>query len=194
MKLYLVRHGEADALAPTDHERALTENGIERVAHAAQVIKRLGIDPTIIYSSPRVRAKQTADIIAEALERQVTVTEELNFGFDTSNLKTLVQNMRSRDEVMFVGHNPDLSQVVHKMTGASVSMKKGGLARIDIINVKVQRGELVWLIAPRVFDVLHEQPETADLHKWLNASEPLKIEDTIEEIAGDSDNGEGSDE
>jgi len=187
MKLYLVRHGDAEALAPTDHGRELTEHGKERVAQASQVIKRLGIAPKVIYSSPRIRAKQTAELIAEALGMTVVITEEVNFGFDTGNIKTLTKDLRSRDEVMFVGHNPDMSQVVHKMTGASVAMKKGGLARIDIVSTKVQRGELVWLIAPKVFDALYIQPETVNLEKWLNESEPLKIEDSIEEITSDSD-------
>lgn len=190
MKLYLVRHGEADPLAATDHERELTELGKERVSKAAQVLKRLQTEPKIIYCSPRIRAVQTAEIIGDALGIDITVTEEVNFGFDNTNIHTLIKDLRSREDVMFVGHNPDMSQIVHKMTGASLSMKKGGLARIDIINSKVHRGELVWLIAPKVFEVLYEQPETSDLQKWLSDSEPLRIEESIDDIAGDGDTDE----
>lgn len=190
MKLYLVRHGEADPLAATDHERELTELGKERVSKAAQVLKRLQIEPKIIYSSPRIRAVQTAEIIGDTLGMDITITEEVNFGFDNTNIHTLIKDLRSREDVMFVGHNPDMSQIVHKMTGASLSMKKGGLARIDIINSKVHRGELVWLIAPKVFEVLYEQPATSDLQKWLNDSEPLRIEESIDDMAGDGDTDE----
>lgn len=193
MKLYLVRHGEAEALAPTDHERELTDNGRERITKSAQVLKRLGIAPKVIYSSPRIRAKQTAELIAAALDMDITITEEVNFGFDESNIKTLIKDMRSRDEVMFVGHNPDMSQIVHKMSGASVGMKKGGLARIDLVSTKVHRGELVWLIAPKVFDALYGQPESMDLHKWLDESEPLAIEDSLKDMTGDTDTNESSD-
>ena len=171
MKLYFLRHGEAEDLAPTDHGRELTERGKERVAKSAQVLKRLGIAPKVIYSSPRIRAKQTAEIIAEALGMEIIITEDVNFGFNTSNLKSLIKKLSTSDEVMFVGHNPDMSQVVHKMTGASVGMKKGGLARVDVVNDKAQRGDLVWLIAPKVFDVLYEQPETVDLKTQLPAPE-----------------------
>ncbi len=192
MKLYFVRHGEAEDLAPTDHARALTENGKERVKKSAQVLKRLGITPKKIYSSPRIRAKQTAEIIAEALDMEVTFAEEVNFGFDTSNVKTFLQSLKSKDEVMFVGHNPDMSQIVHKLTGASLSMKKGGLARIDMINAKARRGELVWLIAPKVFDALYSQPETVDLQQWLSDTQPLDLESTIEELASDTDSDAAS--
>lgn len=171
MKLYFVRHGEAEDLAPTDHSRELTERGKERVAKSAQVLKRLGITPEAIYSSPRIRAQQTAEIIAEALGLDVTITEEVNFGFNVSYIKPLTKKFNSSDEVMFVGHNPDMSQIVHKMAGASVSMKKGGLARIDVVNHKTRRGELVWLIAPKIFDTLYNQPEDTDLHMQLSIPE-----------------------
>jgi len=169
MKLYFVRHGEAEDLAPTDHSRELTERGKERVGKSAQVLKRLGIAPTVIYSSPRIRAKQTAEIIADALGMEITITDDVNFGFNVSNVKPLIKKLETRDEIMFVGHNPDMSQIVHKMAGASLSMKKGGLARIDVVNHKSQRGDLVWLIAPKVFDALYEQPETVDLQAQLSA-------------------------
>jgi phosphohistidine phosphatase len=185
MKLYFVRHGEAEDLAPTDHSRELTERGKQRVSQSAQVLKQLGITLKAIYSSPRIRAKQTATLIAEALELDVTITEEVNFGFDLSNLKLLTKKLKSGDGVMFVGHNPDMSQIVHKMTGASVSMKKGGLARIDVVNHKTRRGELVWLIAPKVFDVLYNQPATTDLQQLLSNSEPLEIESAINNESSD---------
>ena len=176
MKLYFVRHGEAEDLAPTDHSRELTERGKERINKSAQVLKRLGINPKAIYSSPRIRAKQTAQIIADALDMEISITEEVNFGFDSSNIKTLIKKFNSNDEIMFVGHNPDMSQIVHKMAGASVSMKKGGFARIDVINHKTRRGDLVWLIAPKVFDALYDQPETLDLEPLLSENDTLTIE------------------
>lgn len=179
MKLYFVRHGEAEDLAPTDHSRALTERGIERTQIAAQVLRRIGIQPNVIYSSPRVRAKQTAEIIADALNMEIVITEDVNFGFDLTHIKNLTKDLKSGDEAMFVGHNPDMSQVVHKLSGASVAMKKGGFARIDVMNNKTQRGELVWLLAPKIFDSLHNTPEGTDIAQIL--------EESVSQEAGDSD-------
>lgn len=187
MKLYFVRHGESVDLAPTDHARELTEYGIERTQNAAKVLKRIGINPKCIYSSPRIRAKQTADIIAEELGMEVTLSESVNFGFDVTHIRELVKDFNSGDEVMFVGHNPDMSQLVHKISGASVSMKKGGFARIDVISAKNLRGELVWLVSPKVFDALVNQPESSDLHALLEDTSPLfVIEDDEDDTSPNS--------
>ena len=154
MKLYFVRHAEAEDMASSDHARALTPRGIERTKTAGKVIQRLGIKPVQIFSSPRVRAKQTADIIATALNQEVVVTDAVNFSFDLQHLRDLVKDMKSNSQIMFVGHNPSMSEIVNELTGASVAMKKGALARVDVFSATSLRGELVWLIPPKVFDAL----------------------------------------
>ena len=161
MRLYFVRHGIAEDLAASDFDRALTKRGRRRVATSARVMKRLGLEPIRIFSSPRLRALQTAEIIAEALETPVTISEAVNFGFDLGDLRRLTRNLSADDEVMFVGHNPDMSLLVSELTGVDVSMKKGGLARIDLLGRSVDEGELLWLIAPKVFDALGSEARAA---------------------------------
>ncbi len=161
MRLYFLRHGIAEDLATSDFDRELTKRGRRRVATSAKVMKRLGIAPSQIFSSPRLRARQTAEIVAEALGRGVTLTEAVNFGFDRADLRRLTKNLSADDEVMFVGHNPDMSLLVSEITGVDVSMKKGGLARVDVIGKAVDEGELVWLIAPKVFDALQDGAKSA---------------------------------
>ena len=154
MRLYFVRHGIAEDLATSDFARELTKRGRRRVATSAQVMKRLGIQPSQIFSSPRLRARQTAEIIADTLDMEVTLSEAVNSGFDLVDARALTRHFGADDEVMFVGHNPDMSLLVSELTGVDVSMKKGGLARIDVIGETLEQGELVWLIAPKVFDTL----------------------------------------
>lgn len=154
MRYYFVRHGIAADLAPSDFARELTPRGRRRVGKAAKVMKALGISPVGIYASPRLRARQTAEIIAAELGMAASLAEEVDFGFDLAAVKTLSQGLPAESDAMFVGHNPDMSLIVHQLTGANVSMKKGGLARVDVIHPQAQHGELVWLIAPKVFDVL----------------------------------------
>jgi phosphohistidine phosphatase len=157
MKLYLVRHGKAQAGGGTieDAERQLTSDGKKRLETEAQVLARLGIDPAHIYSSPRVRARQTAEIIAHALKKTVEIREEVNYDFDIGAIATLIQGLPPDAEVMFVGHEPTMSDAILAMTGANVVMKVGGLARVDIDSPHTDlRGQLVWLLAPRVFDGL----------------------------------------
>ena len=52
---------------------------------------------------------------------------------------------------MFVGHEPDFSTTISSLVGGRVVMKRGGLARIDIVSPQPLLGELVWLIAPKIF-------------------------------------------
>ena len=157
MRLYFLRHGIAEDLANSDFARELTNRGRKRLANAAKVIKRLGLRPSVIYTSPRLRSLQTAEIIAAELKVDLTVSEAVNFGFNLSDVQHLTRHMTYDDEVMFVGHNPDLSELVSEMTGSDVAMKKGGLARVDVYDDEAARGELVWLIAPKVFDALRRQ-------------------------------------
>lgn len=161
MRLYFLRHGIAENLAASDFERELTKRGRRRVLASAKVMTRLGIAPRQIFSSPRLRARQTAEIVADALSLPVTISEAVNFGFDLSDLRRLTQDFSADDELMFVGHNPDMSLLASEIAGVDASLKKGGLARIDVIARRVDEGELVWLIAPKVFDALQDKSNAA---------------------------------
>ncbi len=154
MRYYFLRHGIAEDLADSDFNRKLTARGARRVASSAAVMQRLNIQPAQIFSSPRLRARETAEIVAAALGMPVTLADEVNFGFDLADIRSLTAELGAGDEVMFVGHNPDMSSLVHQLTGVNVAMKKGGLARVDVYGKKARQGELVWLIAPKVFDAL----------------------------------------
>lgn len=155
MRLYFLRHAEAEQLAPGDFDRRLTARGVRRTKMAAQVLLKLGIKPDHIYSSPRVRALQTAEIVSEALTIPVEIDDGLDFRFDLEVVEELIDDLPLDAEVMFVGHEPGMSEVVEELTGAFVAMKKGGLARVDVDYVaEPLRGQLIWLIAPKVFDQL----------------------------------------
>ncbi|MCY4145477.1 MAG: phosphohistidine phosphatase SixA [Chloroflexi bacterium] len=158
MRLYFVRHGIAEDLTSSDFMRELTPRGERRVKTSAAVMRALGIQPQRIYSSPRLRARQTADIIAQALGMGVELADSVNFGFDLADARRLSADCDA--EIMFVGHNPDMSEIVSELTGAAVSMKKGGLARVDAFAAEAGAGELVWLVAPKVFDALADNKQT----------------------------------
>ena len=175
MKLYFVRHGIAEDFADSDFARELTPRGRRRVAQSAVVMRQLNLQPQKIYSSPRLRSRQTAEIIAAELEIPLTVAEEVNFGFDLDDVSALTRDLDSGSEVMFVGHNPDMSLLVHELTGVNVAMKKGGLARVDVFDGAAPPGELVWLIAPKVFDALAGRSAPAASELALPATPPQKL-------------------
>lgn len=154
MRLFFMRHGHAEPLASSDEERALTPDGFRRIQNAAEVMRRLDLSLTHIYSSPRVRARQTAETVAGALGLTVEVHEAVNFGFDLAAVRDLSIDAGEGPRMLFVGHQPTLSAIIGDITGANAIMKPGSLARIDISSRQLMRGELVWLIAPKVFDAL----------------------------------------
>lgn len=154
MKLYFLRHGIAQDIAPSDYERKLTPEGIAKLEKSAQVIERLGLEIDYVFTSPRVRAVETAQIVANQLTLSISVRDELNFQFSQQNLPELLNGLDSSTNILLVGHEPTFSSVIEALTGARVDMKKGGLARVDITRTSPLSGILVWLIAPRVFEAL----------------------------------------
>jgi phosphohistidine phosphatase len=158
MQLYFFRHGEAEDAQPgtDDFERNLTKRGRDRTAYAGNALVKLGLKPKHIFSSPRLRARQTADILAAALKLESEIRDEVNFGFNRELIPTLINGLGNEDEVIFVGHEPDLSMTISSLIGGGeVVMKKGGLARVDIITQKpLLRGSLAWVLTPKVMEIL----------------------------------------
>ena len=152
MKLYLLRHGHAErGEDKSDFKRELTKKGIERTTASAKTLIALEAKPMHLFSSPLVRARQTADILAAAFGIKVDVREEVGPGFSMAAVEKLITSFDNSQEVMFVGHEPDFSKTVSELIGGGrIVMKKGGLARIDVISRSPLRGELVWMLSPKV--------------------------------------------
>ncbi|HKZ12231.1 MAG TPA: histidine phosphatase family protein [Solirubrobacterales bacterium] len=126
--IYLLRHGEAEDRDPgrDDAGRRLTEKGERQARDAGRALAGLGIEIDACLASPKVRAFETARIACEALGVAVEETEALRGGpFDSLKL------VAGRGDVLLVGHEPDFSAEVARLTGANVNLKKGGIAVVD---------------------------------------------------------------
>jgi phosphohistidine phosphatase len=154
MKLYFMRHGEASDDAPTDELRPLTEKGRERIKFAAKALRRINVTLDTIYASPRVRAQQTASLIAETQDLAVETREELNFSFTVEALKKLLAGKPEEAHILMVGHNPSISEVIMAISGSNVNMKTGSIARLDLYPPAVRGASLRWLLTPRILDAL----------------------------------------
>ena len=151
MKLYFVRHGKAGALTTTDAARTLTPQGTADTQNTAELLRRMDINLTKIYSSPRVRAHQTAVILGHALRKEPEVTDICNFDFSVSGAMELVRGMPEDAEVMFVGHNPTMSEVVEALTGAAVELSTGAVACVTRVYPPSKGGAILkWLLTPKV--------------------------------------------
>ena len=135
--IWLLRHGEAADGSP-DSDRPLTEKGERQSRNAGAALAALGVELDACIASPKVRAADTARIACEAFgDLEVTLDRRLAGGpFDPDEV---VAGMG--ENVLLVGHDPDFSMAVHRLTGAQVRMKKGGLAG-------VHKGELIVLMRP----------------------------------------------
>lgn len=161
MKLYFFRHGQAeDAGLPDfdDFTRELTDKGRERTEIAGRALVKMGVKPRRLYSSPRIRARQTADILAKILGVSVAVREEVGFGLRAEAIQEMIGDLDFNSEVMFVGHEPDLSATIAELIGGGeIVMKKGGMARVDLFENRLPlRGALVWVLAPRLFEIIED--------------------------------------
>lgn len=121
--IYLLRHGDAEDSDGDDAARRLTSKGERQARAAGRALAALGAGIDTCLASPRLRAVETARLACEALELEPEIADELQGGgFDALALAA------GRGDVLLVGHEPDLSAEVARLTGANVKMRKGGLA------------------------------------------------------------------
>jgi phosphohistidine phosphatase len=125
--IWLLRHGDAeDGEGKPDAERELTGKGERQSRDAGAALKRLGVELDVCLTSPKVRARRTAELACEALGAPIEEDDRLAGGdFDPLELAA------GRGEVMLVGHEPDFSSAVALVTGSRVKLKKGGVAALD---------------------------------------------------------------
>jgi phosphohistidine phosphatase len=124
--IYLLRHGDAEDPNGDDASRRLTTKGERQASVAGRALALLGADLGACLTSPKVRAAETARLACEALPVAPETAGELRGGsFDALGLAA------GRGDVLLVGHEPDFSDEIARLTGARVRMRKGGLAIID---------------------------------------------------------------
>ena len=151
-QLWLLRHGEAEPHdARPDFDRRLTERGEDQSRSAGRALVVLQVHCHFCFTSPRVRARDTAVIACRELGIEPVVHEPLSTGFDADDARELLAAAGAEQRVLVVGHEPDFSQVVYDLTGGRVDFKKGGVAA-----VREQRGmgEVLVLLRPRELEAL----------------------------------------
>ena len=160
MQLYIVRHGIAidreDPKSPPDPDRFLTDEGIEKTKQVAKGVGALGVTADLLLSSPYVRAMQTAEIFATALEypkQKIRRTDLLLPGSEPSLFyKELAKDKQSATVFCF-GHAPQLDDLIATGLGSKqhvTSLKKAGVALLEFKRISPPSGQLVWLATPKL--------------------------------------------
>jgi phosphohistidine phosphatase len=160
MDLYIVRHGIAidrdDPKAPPEAERYLTEEGVERTKQVAKAIAALGVHADLMISSPYVRAMQTAAVFAKALgypEQKIRETESLLPGAEPGVFLRELAREKNASSVFCFGHAPHVDALLAAAINAQrqiTSMKKAGVACVELKRVSPPNGQLLWLLTPKL--------------------------------------------
>jgi phosphohistidine phosphatase len=150
MELYFLRHGDADwpDWNKPDDERPLTKRGKKEMREVAKFLDRLKVRPGLIVTSPLPRAAQTAEIAADYLKAKLRKDELLAPGFGMTNLRTVLKRHRTK-VLMLIGHEPDFTNIMSGLTGASLKLSKAGVALLDI-DPESEEGKLLWLFPPKI--------------------------------------------
>jgi phosphohistidine phosphatase len=166
MNLYVLRHGIAvDPGTPgceRDSERPLTPKGKRQLRQIAAAMKKMDLRFDLILSSPFLRAKQTAAIIVESLilKKQPGFSDALT---PDGNPKALIRQLNELkpvpENVLLVGHEPYLSQLIALLTagetGMAIGLKKGGLGKLEVESLHDGRcATLVWLLTPQQMELM----------------------------------------
>jgi phosphohistidine phosphatase len=138
VKLYLVRHAEAIERSVTtpDASRCLTTKGRLAFRKIARRVRKAGIAPAVIFTSPLLRSVQTAEILAERTKHKgpVVVAKELSPGFGLRGLRSLLSGAGNPAEVAFVGHEPDLGDLAATLLAipGGFPMRKGAVVAVEV--------------------------------------------------------------
>jgi phosphohistidine phosphatase len=155
MLLYLLRHAEAEPYRADDFSRKLTDKGEKQARLVGAFLDEKGLKPDLILSSPVLRARQTAILVAEEL-KTVLPTEVLWLacGMNPESALSEFAGYAKLESVMIVGHEPDFSALVAHLldlgSSASVNISKASLSCIEFSRPVAGSGVLRFLIPAKL--------------------------------------------
>ena len=163
-ELYVIRHGLAEERGdqwPDDEKRPLSDEGVSRMRKAARGLARLGITFDVVLTSPLVRARQTAEIVAGGLAPRPALVniESLSPGASYAALVADLEKHARKPRIALVGHEPGVGELAARLIGSRhpIEFKKGAICRIDVEDVPPSGpGDLRWLLTPKILRSLRK--------------------------------------
>jgi phosphohistidine phosphatase len=157
-EIYLIRHGLAEARSeawPDDSKRPLTDDGMSRLRKAARGLVRLGVAFDVVMTSPYVRARQTAEIFAAAMDPKPNLTNADSLTPDGS-FAAIVDDLGKharRGRIALVGHEPSIGELAARLIGSRhpIPFKKGAVCCIEVDSLPpAGPGNLLWFLTPKI--------------------------------------------
>jgi phosphohistidine phosphatase len=161
-ELYLVRHGFAEERGdawPDDTKRPLTDEGISRMRKGARGLARLGLSVEVVLTSPLVRARQTAEILAAALDPRPSLVNVDSLAPDGTHAALVVdlEKHARKTRIALVGHEPMIGKLTAQLLGSRhpLEFKKGAVCRVDVEDLSLAGpGDLRWMLTPKILRAL----------------------------------------
>ena len=157
MVIYFLRHasaGESLANPKKDEKRALDKTGIAQCGEVGRALTALDVQVDVILSSPLKRSAQTAALVGNELgyEGKLLFEDALRPAATFADFRKMLEKHAKLENVMVVGHNPNLSEFLGRSISASgceasVELKKGAVARVEMNR---NSGSMLWCITPKV--------------------------------------------
>ena len=152
VELYFLRHADAGdpyAWDGPDEDRPLSHKGERQAERVGKLLRGMDDGPDAVISSPKLRAFQTARIVASEIGMEVVISDRLGDGIDVGSLGDLLDEAGSPSRPLLVGHDPDFTATVSALVDAQVVVRKAALVRIDAgLPLRPGGGELRWLVPP----------------------------------------------
>jgi phosphohistidine phosphatase len=160
--LFFIRHGLAEERGdawPDDTKRPLTDKGMSALRKAARGLNRLEVSIELVLSSPLVRARQTADIIAAGLEPRPSLVNVDSLAPDGSYAAVIadLEKHARKCRIALVGHEPMMGELAARLIGSrhAIEFKKGAVCRIDLDDLPpAGPGDLRWMLTPKILRAL----------------------------------------
>jgi phosphohistidine phosphatase len=161
-EIYFIRHGIAEERGeawPDDAKRPLTDEGMSRMRKAVRGLSRMGVSIDVVLTSPLVRTRQTAEIVAAGLDPRpslVNLESLAPAGSYAAVLADLEKHAR-KNRIALVGHEPMIGEIAARVIGSRhpIEFKKGAVCRIDVeVLPPAGPGELRWLMTPKILRLI----------------------------------------
>lgn len=153
MEIYMMQHGNA-LPKDKDPERGLSPEGENQIRLSGRALKRLNVSLDLIVSSPKKRARQTAQIVAYEVaypEDRIEVTETLEPLFPASEAVSYMRSFTEKERILLAGHLPSLAEIASSLMSEihiSIQFEMGGVCRIDVEELPTHKGVLKWYLTP----------------------------------------------
>ena len=157
-ELYLIRHGVAAERGenyPDDTKRPLTNDGVQKLRKEARALLELDITFDVILTSPLVRTRQTAEVVASVFRNPPPIVNmpSLAPGGSHNTIIEELSKQHRRHHIALVGHEPGIGEFAGRLIGLRrpLEFKKGAMCRIDVAALPpAGPGHLRWFLTPRI--------------------------------------------